>query len=170
MITLLIVADDFTGALDTGVQLASCGAHTRVVTDPAFSFGGASEAEVLVIDAETRHLPPAQAAAVVEKIVRQTDLEPLCFGPSRRCLQRSRLDVCRPGGTFLPPIPERNAGAAPGRNRGEKVCFLKPNCSAMERRNAPIRHMLQDETRNNVKISPVFDSVRLCNGFGSPSG
>ena len=71
MITLLIVADDFTGALDTGVQLASCGAHTRVVTDPAFSFGGASEAEVLVIDAETRHLPPAQAAAVVEKIVRQ---------------------------------------------------------------------------------------------------
>ena len=30
MITLLIVADDFTGALDTGVQLAGCGApHPR---------------------------------------------------------------------------------------------------------------------------------------------
>lgn len=37
MITLLIVADDFTGALDTGVQLAGSGARTRVVTDPDFS-------------------------------------------------------------------------------------------------------------------------------------
>ena len=28
----------------------------------------------------------------------------------------------------MPPIPERNAGAAPGRNRGEEVCLFKPNC------------------------------------------
>lgn len=69
MITLLIVADDFTGALDTGVQLAGCGARTRVVTDPAFSFEGAQDAEVLVIDAETRHLPPSQAAGIVGDIV-----------------------------------------------------------------------------------------------------
>ena len=62
MITLLIVADDFTGALDTGVQLAGSGARTRVVTDPVFSPQSAEGAEVLVIDAETRHLPPAQAA------------------------------------------------------------------------------------------------------------
>ena len=69
MITLLIVADDFTGALDTGVQLAGCGARTRVVTDPAFSFEKAQDAEVLVIDAETRHLPPSQAAGIVGDIV-----------------------------------------------------------------------------------------------------
>lgn len=69
MITLLIVADDFTGALDTGVQLASCGARTRVVTDPSFSPEGAGDAEVLVIDAETRHLPPEQAAAILREIV-----------------------------------------------------------------------------------------------------
>ena len=71
MITLLIVADDFTGALDTGVQLAGSGARTRVVTDPAFSPQSAEGAEVLVIDAETRHLPPSQAGAIVEGIVRR---------------------------------------------------------------------------------------------------
>ena len=71
MITLLIVADDFTGALDTGVQLAGCGARTRVVTDPAFSFDSADGAEVLVIDAETRHLPPSRAADIVGDIVRR---------------------------------------------------------------------------------------------------
>ena len=71
MITLLIVADDFTGALDTGVQLAGCGAPTRVVTDPDFSPANAEGAEVLVIDAETRHLPPSQAGAIVEGIVRR---------------------------------------------------------------------------------------------------
>lgn len=71
MITLLIVADDFTGALDTGVQLASCGARTRVVTDPTFSPDCAEGVEVLVIDAETRHLPPCQAGEVVRDIVRR---------------------------------------------------------------------------------------------------
>ena len=32
MTQLLILADDFTGALDTGVQFASTGAVTRVIT------------------------------------------------------------------------------------------------------------------------------------------
>lgn len=71
MITLLIVSDDFTGALDTGVQLASCGVSTRVVTDPAFPFERETGPEVLVIDAETRHLPAARAAEMVGAIVRR---------------------------------------------------------------------------------------------------
>ena len=37
MVKLLIIADDFTGALDTGVQFAARGAATRVITDPAFA-------------------------------------------------------------------------------------------------------------------------------------
>lgn len=69
MIRLLMIADDFTGALDTGVQLAGCGARTRVVTDPAFALDGAGDAEVLVIDAETRHLPPRRAGEIVGGIV-----------------------------------------------------------------------------------------------------
>lgn len=38
MIKFLMIADDFTGALDSGVQFAARGARTRVVTDPAYDF------------------------------------------------------------------------------------------------------------------------------------
>ena len=38
MILLLIIADDFTGALDTGVQFAARGARTEVVVDPQIDF------------------------------------------------------------------------------------------------------------------------------------
>ena len=38
MIRLLIIADDFTGALDTGVQMAGCGAVTKVTTDALCRF------------------------------------------------------------------------------------------------------------------------------------
>ena len=37
MIQLLIIADDFTGALDTGVQFATTGAVTRVITGQSVS-------------------------------------------------------------------------------------------------------------------------------------
>ena len=72
MIRLLIIADDFTGALDTGVQLAASGASTRVVTDPTASLPqNAGGCEVLVIDAETRHLPLKEAYWIVYRIVEQ---------------------------------------------------------------------------------------------------
>ena len=58
MFTLLILADDFTGALDTGVQISKTGARTVVLTDPHADLERfADETEVLVIDAETRHIP-----------------------------------------------------------------------------------------------------------------
>jgi uncharacterized protein YgbK (DUF1537 family) len=72
MIRLLIIADDFTGALDTGVQLAENGASTRVITNPMADLGAyASDAEVLVVDAETRHLSGSQAYNTVAHIVKQ---------------------------------------------------------------------------------------------------
>lgn len=72
MIRLLIIADDFTGALDTGVQFAACGASTRVITNRNASLADyKSEAEVLVVDAETRHLPAAEAYTYVSGIVTQ---------------------------------------------------------------------------------------------------
>lgn len=71
MVRLLIIADDFTGALDTGVQFAARGAGTRVATDPAYDFSRAgAEVQVLVLDAETRHLPPEAAYRVVFRAVR----------------------------------------------------------------------------------------------------
>lgn len=72
MIRLFIIADDFTGALDTGVQFAAQGACTRVITDPNADLSCiSSEVEVLVMDAETRHLPAQQAYDIVYRAVRQ---------------------------------------------------------------------------------------------------
>lgn len=67
MILLLIIADDFTGALDTGVQFAAHGIRTRVVVGEAVDFA-ACGAEVLVVDTETRHLPAAQAYDAVARL------------------------------------------------------------------------------------------------------
>ncbi len=65
-----MIADDFTGALDSGVQFAARGARTRVVTDPAYDFSQAEEdLQVLVLDAETRHLTPEAAYGVVFRAV-----------------------------------------------------------------------------------------------------
>lgn len=72
MLKLLIVADDLTGALDTGVQLARLGADTRVrfYTGPGTVRGGGSTG-TLVVDTESRHLPPTRAAEIVEELVRE---------------------------------------------------------------------------------------------------
>ena len=71
MVRLLMIADDFTGALDTGVQFAARGAATCVVTDPAYDFSRAGkDVQVLVLDAETRHLSPEAAYGVVHRAVR----------------------------------------------------------------------------------------------------
>ena len=72
MISLLMIADDFTGALDTGVQFAANGVKTRVVVGSQVDLAARAEGvQVLVIDAETRHLPPEGAYAVVERLVGQ---------------------------------------------------------------------------------------------------
>ena len=72
MISLLMIADDFTGALDTGVQFAASGVSTRVVVGSGVELAAkAEQARVLVVDAETRHLPPEQACAAVERLTRQ---------------------------------------------------------------------------------------------------
>ena len=62
MLSLLIIADDFTGALDTGVQFAQAGARVRVVTNISYDYKALNEdIRVLVMDAETRHLKPDEA-------------------------------------------------------------------------------------------------------------
>lgn len=75
MILLTVIADDFTGALDTGVQLAAAGFQTRVLSsaeafmeaaadagNDAFREDAAlSDAEVLVINTDSRHLAPEAA-------------------------------------------------------------------------------------------------------------
>jgi len=72
MVSLLVIADDFTGALDTGVKFASGGARVRVVTDYEYAFDQVSnQVQVLVMDAETRHLSSEGAYERVFHIVKQ---------------------------------------------------------------------------------------------------
>ncbi|WP_349671047.1 four-carbon acid sugar kinase family protein [Lacrimispora sp.] len=72
MIKLLIISDDFTGALDTSVQLSASGATAYVTLDFKFNtsdFG--PETDVLVVDAETRHLNQKDAYEAVFSITEQ---------------------------------------------------------------------------------------------------
>ena len=70
MIELLIVADDLTGGLDTGVQFAARGVATRVITDPKADYRAlAGGRQVLVVVAETRHMPAARAFETVYEVV-----------------------------------------------------------------------------------------------------
>ena len=63
---ILVLADDFTGALDTGMQFAKNGAATIVTTDPDYNPAD-DEIQVLVIDTETRHKQTEEAAAVISR-------------------------------------------------------------------------------------------------------
>lgn len=77
MIDLLIVADDFTGALDTGVQFAKYGTAVQIYVAQNLTENPIpQETRVLVLDAETRHLPPGEAYRILKDIGRQAaDME-----------------------------------------------------------------------------------------------
>ncbi|MCI9582580.1 four-carbon acid sugar kinase family protein [Clostridiaceae bacterium] len=117
MVKLLIIADDFTGALDTGVQFAAGGAETRVVTNVEYDFESAEE-EVLVLDAETRHLKKEEAYEVVFRISRRAFESgvPYLYKKTDSALRgnvgaelRAVLDATgRPSIHFLPAFPRMN--------------------------------------------------------------
>lgn len=68
MIKLLIIADDFTGALDTGVKLAASGARTKVLTEIKPNTFAEADAEVLVLCVPTRHIPAQEAYRVIRSL------------------------------------------------------------------------------------------------------
>lgn len=69
MLQLLIIADDFTGALDTGVQFSSLGAKSLVVTERNYDLRNAEGLDVLIFDSETRHVKPEEAYSTIHAIV-----------------------------------------------------------------------------------------------------
>ena len=71
MVKLLVIADDFTGALDTGVQF-------RAQKSMVFVYKGdmqklrkvfLEDLQVLIVDTESRHLDPKDAYNIVYSIV-----------------------------------------------------------------------------------------------------
>ena len=69
MVKLLIISDDFTGALDTGVQFVKKNIKTKVVTDFSERILRENEAyTILVIDADTRKMSGEEAYLKVKDI------------------------------------------------------------------------------------------------------
>lgn len=72
MVRLLVIADDFTGALDTGIQFKSRNSVVMLFAQDEEKLKKIlnKDIQVLVIDAETRHLSPDQAYQIVYRIVK----------------------------------------------------------------------------------------------------
>lgn len=69
---LLVIADDLTGACDTGAQFAGQGVPTLVTIEGDYAFDRQDdEYSVIVASTESRHLSAAEAAARVETVVRR---------------------------------------------------------------------------------------------------
>ena len=69
MVKLLMIADDFTGALDAGIQFAKRGIDTQIFTGRELRKKDISDtAQVLVVDSETRPLAGDEAYQIVKRI------------------------------------------------------------------------------------------------------
>lgn len=67
---LLVIADDLTGGLDTGVQFALRGISSRVLVDQQeWQSGKWDEGQVLILDTETRGMEGTKAYQTVKEIV-----------------------------------------------------------------------------------------------------
>ncbi len=125
MIRVLIMADDFTGALDTGVQFSNYGVNTLVTSDLDFEFGETTDQlEVLVFNTETRYLNKRDAYEVIKKISLKAKEEniPYIFkkvdsalrgnvASELRALSDVFEDVTIP---FIPAYPEQNRFSCEG--------------------------------------------------------
>lgn len=75
MTKLLVLADDFTGALDTGVQFAKAGIATSVLFSGGCGKLADYPAEALVVDLESRHDAPETAYKKVFEIAEKACAE-----------------------------------------------------------------------------------------------
>ena len=67
---LLVIADDFTGALDTGIQFADAGLNTIVITGRKISDDIMEKYQTIVVNTNTRHLPSCEAYRIVFDVVK----------------------------------------------------------------------------------------------------
>ncbi len=119
------MADDFTGALDTGVQFSNYGVHTVVTSDLEFEFGETTDQiEVLVFNTETRYLKKSEAYEVIKKIALKAKDENIQYifkkfdsalrgnvASELRALSDVFEDVTIP---FIPAYPEQNRFSCEG--------------------------------------------------------
>lgn len=117
---VLILADDFTGALDTAVQLTGYGKKIRVIdAEKSLLSSEVAKDEVLVFNTDTRHCDPKQA---YEKILHLTKR---AAKSGVRCIYKKTDSVLRGN------IGAELAGVMEG--SGRKKTFFVPAFPKMER-------------------------------------
>lgn len=80
MLQLVILADDFTGALDTAAKLASRRIPCLVTSNCDISPSDLPDScEVLTIDTETRHAPPEQTRSLYRDLCRRWGKSPYLY-------------------------------------------------------------------------------------------
>ncbi|MDR3139771.1 MAG: four-carbon acid sugar kinase family protein [Treponema sp.] len=111
MFTLLVLADDLTGALDTGVQFTRGGIPARVCLKPARGIiPEQGDTEVLVINANTRHRSAGEARRIVRGLARRYRHIPYFYKKTDSTLRGhigAELEALMEGGNIrrLPFIP-----------------------------------------------------------------
>ena len=71
MSRLMIISDDFTGALDTGIQFVKKHVKTAVFADDSSFSADSCGAEAVVINSDTRNASSEKAYSVIRRIVRE---------------------------------------------------------------------------------------------------
>ncbi len=80
MVRLVIIADDFTGALDTGVQFSKNAVNTLILQYKDLDFSKIDESvQVVVVDTESRHVSGKEAAARVKEAAVKALRAGVCF-------------------------------------------------------------------------------------------
>lgn len=80
MMDIVVIADDLTGALDTGVQFIKKGIITMVITNLEFDLKNIPDnIEALVIDTESRHLLGEQAKTRIKNILSKFKNHPIRY-------------------------------------------------------------------------------------------
>ncbi|MBK4713997.1 MULTISPECIES: D-threonate kinase [Tenebrionibacter/Tenebrionicola group] len=129
---MIVVADDFTGANDTGVQLAKRGARTEVMLTAQQK--PSRRADVLVINTESRAMSAEQAGAAVSRA-----LAPWCDSAQSNVLIYKKIDSTfrgNPGAEVAAAMASSGAtlalvaGAIPSAGRttrnGECLVYQQP--------------------------------------------
>ncbi|MDR2103353.1 MAG: four-carbon acid sugar kinase family protein [Treponema sp.] len=111
MVMLLVLADDLTGALDTGVQFARGGIPTRVYLKPVRgAVPEPGDTEVLVINANTRHCSADGARRIIRSLAYRYRHIPYLYKKTDSTLRGhigAELEALMDGGNIrrLPFIP-----------------------------------------------------------------
>lgn len=120
MIKLLVISDDFTGALDTGVQFAGKGMKTKVLSYLPENKEALNQlqTQVLVIDAQTRHLDGREAYQKIWNLVHMAKEGGIPYiykktdsglrGNIGKELEAALMAGKEPYLTFIPALPAMN--------------------------------------------------------------